>query len=514
MATWADIQRGIFAGESGGDYGALFNYQNRPDGRFSGVDLTQMSVDDALQFADPSGPYAQYVKSQVGRVATPMGAYQVVGKTLRAAKEGLGLTGNERMTPELQDRIGQWIYKEQGTGAWKGYKGPRVSTKEGSMMDDNNMNAGTTAEQAAAQAAAASAAMQEQSTSDKYKDIAGNLAVAFNSMRLNPDPALASTINDIRTARTEKQAKNKTLAYLEKIGRKDLVNAIGAGLSPREAIAQMFSEAAELRGFNRQKELIDYKAGLEQPKTYEYQQLAKDLLSQGIAKTEQEALQMALSQNKPAAPSVQVSYGDKGGPPKAFEKVDDEFAKTYVKWGSGGAADAVKNLNQIKGVIKDINLAAKEGRTTSGPLVGIQNDVVQSFLNPEATDIRNRVQEVVQRNLREILGAQFTQNEAAQLIDRAYNQRLSPEMNLRRLNALLDQMSQAATATQQMYDHFKTNGTLFGYEGGGTLPTKEDLHGLMDYFDAQQGVDTSDLRKGAPSKSSTISQADALVGIK
>ena len=131
------------------------------------------------------------------------------------------------------------------------------------MVTDQNMNAGTTAEQAAAQATAASAAMQEQSTSDKYKDIAGNLAVAFNSMRLNPDPALASTIKDIRTSRTEKQAKNKTLAYLEKIGRKDLVNAIGAGLSPREAIAQMFSEAAELRGFNRQKELIDYKAAAE-----------------------------------------------------------------------------------------------------------------------------------------------------------------------------------------------------------------------------------------------------------
>jgi hypothetical protein len=135
MATWADIQRGIFAGESGGDYGALFNYQNRPSGRFSNVDLTQMTVDEALQFADPSGPYAQYVKGQVGRVATPMGAYQVVGSTLRSAKEGLGLTGNERMTPELQDRIGQFIYKTQGTGAWEGYKGPRVSSKGNIPMD-------------------------------------------------------------------------------------------------------------------------------------------------------------------------------------------------------------------------------------------------------------------------------------------------------------------------------------------------------------------------------------------
>jgi hypothetical protein len=135
MATWSDIQRGIFAGESGGDYGALFNYQNRPDGQFSNVDLTQMTVDEALQFASPSGPYAQYVKGQVGRVATPMGAYQVVGTTLRAAKQGLGLTGNEKMTPELQDRIGKWIYKTQGTGAWAGYKGPQASAREVSQMD-------------------------------------------------------------------------------------------------------------------------------------------------------------------------------------------------------------------------------------------------------------------------------------------------------------------------------------------------------------------------------------------
>lgn len=123
MANWDQIRNGIFAGESGGDYNALFGYSNRD--RFSGAPLTSMTVDQALQFADPSGPYGQWVKGQIGRVATPMGAYQVVGTTLRAAKEGLGLTGNEVMTPELQDRIGQWIYQTQGTGAWEGYRGPQ-----------------------------------------------------------------------------------------------------------------------------------------------------------------------------------------------------------------------------------------------------------------------------------------------------------------------------------------------------------------------------------------------------
>ena len=70
---WSRIQQGIFKGESGGDYGALFGYQNRPGGKFANIDLTKMTIDDALEFANPSGNYGQFVKGQVGRVATPMG---------------------------------------------------------------------------------------------------------------------------------------------------------------------------------------------------------------------------------------------------------------------------------------------------------------------------------------------------------------------------------------------------------------------------------------------------------
>jgi hypothetical protein len=119
--TIDELKRNVFPGESGGDYNALFGYANRPGGQFSGTNLTNMTVDQALQFATPSGPYGQSVKGQIGRVATPMGAYQVVGTTLRGAKEGLGLTGNEVMTPELQDAIGMWIYQNQGPQAWEAW---------------------------------------------------------------------------------------------------------------------------------------------------------------------------------------------------------------------------------------------------------------------------------------------------------------------------------------------------------------------------------------------------------
>jgi hypothetical protein len=126
---WAPISNGIFAGESGGDWDALFAYSNRAGGPFEDVKLTEMTVDEALAFSDPSGPYGQWVAKNrpdpENGVATPMGAYQIVHTTLQAAKEGLGLTGDELMTPELQEKLGQWIYLEQGTGAWQGYRGPR-----------------------------------------------------------------------------------------------------------------------------------------------------------------------------------------------------------------------------------------------------------------------------------------------------------------------------------------------------------------------------------------------------
>lgn len=129
VGDWADIQSKIFKGESGGDYDALFGYSNREGGAYSDVKVTEMTLDEVLAFQDTGGEYGKWVKRQLAasgqepRIATPVGAYQIVGTTLKAAKEGLGLTGKEKFTPELQDELGKWIYQQQGTGAWEGYAG-------------------------------------------------------------------------------------------------------------------------------------------------------------------------------------------------------------------------------------------------------------------------------------------------------------------------------------------------------------------------------------------------------
>jgi hypothetical protein len=124
LATAWDADRAkIIQRESGGDYDALFGFANRGDGPFADTKLTNMTVDQAINFSQPSGDYANYTKGKLGYVATPMGAFQIVGSTLNSAKAEMGLTGNEVMTPELQERIAKHLYDTYGTKPWAASEG-------------------------------------------------------------------------------------------------------------------------------------------------------------------------------------------------------------------------------------------------------------------------------------------------------------------------------------------------------------------------------------------------------
>ena len=349
----------------------------------------------------------------------------------------------------------------------------------------------------------------------KRQDQAAAFASWLNSMSIRPDPNLPAQLQAARASRVEDLRKNRTVNMLEQAGQTELANLVKAGtLDAKSAASQMFQLAAEERQFARDKELLDYRAKLTKSKPTSFESKVNIYRGAYPNLTDAEILAKIEEVEKAPKTTVSVDYGKEGGPPKAFEFLDKNFAKEAVDWGKGGAGDSLKNIKQIRDVIADIDTATREGRTTSGPLVGVQNDLVQSFLNPEATDIRNRVQEVVQRNLREILGAQFTQVEGLALIERAYNQRLSPQANLRRLNALLEQMTTAALSKQKMYDHFMQNGTLFGYEAGETLPTLTQLHGFMDVLDRQQGVNTRDILDDALEKvPNVIEEADSILGL-
>lgn len=97
--------------EGGGGYDTLFG--NAQKGQFAGTDVSKMPISDVLAFTDPNGPYAQSVKSQIGRVATPVGRHQIVGTTLRNAVGALGLDPNTPFSPETQDNVALYLAKQR-----------------------------------------------------------------------------------------------------------------------------------------------------------------------------------------------------------------------------------------------------------------------------------------------------------------------------------------------------------------------------------------------------------------
>lgn len=114
-----DVAQAIDIGESGGDYGALLGFTNRPGRKFDEVNITDMTINELLEFSDGSGVYGAYTKKQLGKVATPMGRYQIVGSTLKRLKNKLGLTGEEKFTPEMQDKLFLSLLRGRGYDKYK-----------------------------------------------------------------------------------------------------------------------------------------------------------------------------------------------------------------------------------------------------------------------------------------------------------------------------------------------------------------------------------------------------------
>lgn len=121
--------------EGGGDPNALFGFSNR-GGAFDGVRVSEMTIGDLASFASPSGKYGQWVKSKVGRIATPMGKHQIVGTTLQSAAREMGLSPDTKFTEGTQDSIADFLARRRLAGAnspaakraalraeWEGFKG-------------------------------------------------------------------------------------------------------------------------------------------------------------------------------------------------------------------------------------------------------------------------------------------------------------------------------------------------------------------------------------------------------
>ena len=157
------------------------------------------------------------------------------------------------------------------------------------------------------------------------------------------------------------------------------------------------------------------------------------------------------------------------------KKTDEIFAEKYVGYNAaGGYADNQKQIEQLK----EVSAQLGQNGNLTGPVVGNMPDAVLQIANPAAIAARERVEEVVQRNLRTVLGAQFTEKEGERLIKRAYNPSLSEAENKKRVDALITQMEAANDSMLSSSKYYEQNGTLKGWQG--KKPSISDFYKAVD----------------------------------
>jgi len=206
--------------------------------------------------------------------------------------------------------------------------------------------------------------------------------------------------------------------------------------------------------------------------------------------------------------------------PKAVEAVDKAWAKHYeAVFPEGQIHDAVKNLDQLDKVVARLDAVARgiptkdtvdaqgnvvkgEVENLTGSVIGMRPPFLDSMFNPAQVDVQDTVEEVVQRNLRVVLGAQFTEREGSRLIARAFNPKLPEAENYKRVKRLVDAMRGTLQNQLNAGKYYEENDTLRGWGGTSYTMSISDAESIIDgtpLLKTGEGGNVSfDRRKGDP----------------
>lgn len=148
------------------------------------------------------------------------------------------------------------------------------------------------------------------------------------------------------------------------------------------------------------------------------------------------------------------------------DQLDKEFAKDFNDWESSGKASLGKNMELLSGAkakLADMVTKKKDPRGIAGRASGRLPDELKS---EDAVKIRDDVRAAANGAMRAALGASFTEKEGLRIMDAAYNENLSPEENLKKIDRAIAEIVMKRDAMESRGKHFQTaGGTLRGYAG-------------------------------------------------
>lgn len=144
----------------------------------------------------------------------------------------------------------------------------------------------------------------------------------------------------------------------------------------------------------------------------------------------------------------------------AQEQADKKFADEYVAWrNTGGMPTLNRQLDQLQDALNIL----RTNDTITGPVIGRMPKWIQQAIDPKGPDVKAQVEDVIQRSLRQILGAQFTQVEGERMISRAFDPEQQEQSNIGRLNRVIGEIRGQGAAKEASSRWFEKTGTLQGF---------------------------------------------------
>ena len=180
--------------------------------------------------------------------------------------------------------------------------------------------------------------------------------------------------------------------------------------------------------------------------------------------------------NASAAKSGAVKHPTRGGfITKSEQAADKTFAKIIGEYKPALVQNNKKVMSEIITRLDDEDLTGLSVNPlkffqTMSRLVDPDGSLgMAAVFDSTALDAQEKVAGVIQQQLRETLGAQFTQKEGMLLISRAYNPKLDESMNKQRLASWLNVMQLGENYFQQKVNWYNTHGTIAGFDQTGKL---------------------------------------------
>jgi hypothetical protein len=148
--------------------------------------------------------------------------------------------------------------------------------------------------------------------------------------------------------------------------------------------------------------------------------------------------------------------------PPGLSSADEKLGAMYAEYITGDTAAGQKNMNQLG---MAINYMVKNPNISGGVTGALPIQVRSLFpsLKPGA-NVQQMMEDVVQTNLKKVLGSQFIAKEAEGLMKRIYDPLQPDAVNVDRATRLLKSVQEAAQAKDDAMRYFGQNNTISGYK--------------------------------------------------